>query len=239
MAFTRRSFLHAVAVGGAAAALARPKRARAASPFKAKHVIVLGIGGGLRIRESLGMGDGATMPNLFGTTPLVSGFGSDPAGPVKYAPEYLTQMPQARVPTPLTVPLYTQGALVTNLRYAEGSPGHLQGHACLVSGAYNDIENRADAHAPAPTLFELHRRATGAPATDAWYVSMVGGFYRTLLSSAHPEYGSWFGGSYLSPPGAITELLPILASGRRSIRLLPGTELPALRNAPEEAASVQ
>jgi hypothetical protein len=238
MAITRRSFLYGAALGSAAYAL-RPRRARAASAFQAKHVVVLGIGGGLRMRESLGMGDGATMPNLFGTIPLVSGFGASPAGPVKFAPEYLATRTHPVVPAPLAVPLYTQGALITNLRYAEGSPGHLQGHACLVSGAYNDIENRADAHAPAPTLFELHRYATHAPATDAWYVSMVGGFYRTLLCSGHPEFGASYGGAYLSPPGAITELLPIVASGKRSIKLAAGADLPTLRNDPAEASAVQ
>jgi hypothetical protein len=204
-------------MAGAAALMARGRRARAASQFKAKRVIVVGIGGGLRLRESLGMGDGATLPNLFGQTPLVAGFGSTPAGAPRIAPEYEAANPKIVVPAPLSTPLMTQGALITNLRYAEGTAGHLQGHATLISGAYNNIDNRADAHAPAPTLFELHRRQANAPATDAWYVSVIGGFYRALQASDSPDFGARYGGSFLSPPGVMSELLPIITSGKRKL----------------------
>ena len=78
--------------------------------------------------------------------------------------------------------------------YADGPPGHLQGHGCLLSGFYNQIENRADAHLPVPTVFELHRKAAGSPATDAWYVSAIGGFYRALIASEHADYGARFAG---------------------------------------------
>jgi hypothetical protein len=222
---------------GLAYAAGKLRRARAASQFKAKHIVVVGIGGGLRLQESLGMAEGATMPNLLGTVPLISGFG-DSAGAPRLAPEYLASMPAIVTPAPLQTPLYTQGALVTNLRYAEGAPGHLQGQACLVSGAYNNIENRGDAHAPAPTLFELHRRQSNAPATDAWYVSEVGGFYRALQSSANPSFGPEFGGAFLSPPSVMTPLVPILASGERQLQY--GRPLPTVRNdADERAASAR
>ncbi|HUS67425.1 MAG TPA: twin-arginine translocation signal domain-containing protein [Kofleriaceae bacterium] len=242
MAFTRRSFLKAAGAAGAACAaagLARPRRARAQRAFSAKHVVLLGIGGGLRRRESLGMAEGATLPNLFGNVPLVSGFGAGPAGAVKFAPEYLAMQPKLVTPPPLATPLYTQGALVTNLRYAAGAPGHLQGHATLISGAYNDLENRGDAHAPAPTLFELQRRQANTPATDAWYVSMVGGFYRTLQSSDHPEFGARFGGSFVSPPGAISEILPLITSGKRSLALKQTPDYPSVRASPDEAAATR
>src|SRR4029078_2470329 len=91
--------------------------------------------------------------------------------------------PQLVTPQPLAQPLYTQGALITNLRYAEGAPGHLQGSACLVSGDYINIDNPPDAHAPATTIFELYRSAAGAPATDAWCLSVLSGFFRALQSS--------------------------------------------------------
>src|SRR6185295_18722251 len=134
------------------------------------------------------------------------------------------------VPSPRVRPLFADGALVTNLRYAEGVAGHLQGQACLVSGAYNNIENRADARAPAPTLFELHRRASNAPATDAWYVSELGGFYRALQTSAHPEYGARFGAAFLSPPSVMSPVLPIVASGTRQLQLAgAATQLPIVR----------
>src|SRR5262249_4913268 len=137
----------------------------------------------------------------------------------------------------LSAPLMNQGALITNLRYAEGAPGHLQGHACLVSGAYNNIENRADARAPAPTLFELHRRQANAPATDAWYVSVVGGFYRALQYSAHPDFGARFGGAFLSPPGVLNQLLPIVVSGKRSLNYRD--PFPVISSSAAETAAVR
>jgi hypothetical protein len=75
--------------------------------------------------------------------------------------------PALALPAPRQAPLFTQGTLITNLRYADGPPGHLQGHGCLLSGYYNRLENRADAHLPVPTVFELHRKRTSAPASDA------------------------------------------------------------------------
>src|SRR5262249_43189835 len=185
----RRAFLRtfgAVAAGAAMSPLVRVKRAWASGAFKAKRVVVCSIAGGLRLRESLGMGDGATMPNLLGTVPLVSGYGSRTAGAPLVAPEYMK--PDIVLPAPRSVPVYTEGALVTNLRYAAGQPGHLQGAACLATGVYNNIDNRADAHPPAPTLFEIHRRETNSSAMDAWYVSAVAGFYRALPATAPPPF---------------------------------------------------
>jgi hypothetical protein len=229
----RRTFIQGIGLAGAAYTLGKFTRARAASQFQARHIVVVGIGGGLRLQESLGMAEGATMPNLFGTTPIVSGFGT--GGAPRLAPEYVAAMPQIVTPPALQTPLYTQGALITNLRYAEGAPGHLQGQACLVSGAYNNIENRADAHAPAPTLFELHRRQSNAPATDAWYVSEVGGFYRALQASDNESFGPEFGGAFLSPPAVMSPLVPILVSGERELQY--GKPLPVVRNDPAERAA--
>jgi len=80
VALSRRSFLKSLGAGAATVAMAPlVRRARAAAPNQ--RVIILGIGGGLRLNESLGMLQGATMPNLFGTTPLVSGSRSRPSTP--------------------------------------------------------------------------------------------------------------------------------------------------------------
>ena len=68
MALSRRSLLKglgAVAAATTLSPLIRVKRASAAG--NGKRVVIVGIGGGLRLRESLGMGEGATFPNLFGT----------------------------------------------------------------------------------------------------------------------------------------------------------------------------
>jgi hypothetical protein len=234
---SRRRFLQTTAAG-AATLLLRGRRAGAGKQFRAKRVVIVGIGGGLRLRESLGMAEGATLPNLLGRTPVVPGYGAEPVGAPRIAPEYAASAAQLVTPAPLAAPLVTQGALVTNLRY-EGVAGHLQGHATIVSGAYNNISNSADARAPAPTLFELHRRQTGAAATDAWYVSAVGGFYRALQSSAHPDFGARFAGAFFSPPGVMSEVLPIVTSGRRKLTLGRLPRFPAITSTPAESAAVR
>jgi hypothetical protein len=179
------------------------------------------------------MAEGATMPNLFGTTPLVGGGG--PAGAPRIADEYARVAPQLVLPPVRPQPLFQQGTLITNLRYADGPPGHLQGHGCLLSGFYNQLENRADAHLPVPTIFELHRRATSAPATDAWYISQVGGFYRALIASNHADYGNRYAGVYLQPPGVMQPLASIAASGQRELSLTPPSPaLPAIPWDPAE-----
>ena len=236
----RRSFLK-TGLAGVGAAVATTAVApygrlcRAAAATTGKRVIIVGIGGGLRLRESLGMAEGATMPNLFGTAPLVPGFGTA-AGAPRIAPEY--KAPALVLPAPRATPLYTQGTLVTNLRYADGPPGHLQGHGCLLSGYYNKLENRADAHLPVPTVFELHRQRTGAPASEAWYVSVIGGFYRALITSDHPAYGSRFAGVYLQPPGVMQPLAPIIVSGQRTLDLgAANGALPTIPSNPAEDAA--
>jgi hypothetical protein len=239
MSFSRRTFLKAAtALGlGAVTGPFLPRMARAATTFKAKRVVIVGVAGGLRLSESLGMAEGATMPNMFGDIPLVPGFGDSPAGAPRLAPEYT--LPQIVVPTPLSTPLYTQGALITNLRYAEGAPGHLQGSACLVSGDYNNIDNRPDAHAPSPTIFELYRRATNAPATDAWCLSVLSGFFRALQSSDSPDYGPRYGGTWMSPPAVMSPLLPLSVSGERVLPLDGKTLLPTISDPKDEIAAVR
>src|SRR5690349_1222541 len=210
---SRRKFLGGLGLATAGVAIAPVFRTRRASADPlTQHVVVVAIGGGLRRHESLGMAEGATMPNLFGTVPLIPGFGTS-AGAPRIAPEYAANAPALVLPPVRPVPLYTEGALITNLRYAEGAPGHLQGQACLASGYYNNIENRADARLPVPTIFELHRRARNAPSTDTWYLTVPGGFYRALMCSDAPGYGARYGVSYLQPPGVMSPLVPIVASG--------------------------
>lgn len=240
----RRNFLRTglTGLGAAAATTALApllKVRRAAAATGGKRVIIVGIGGGLRLRESLGMAEGATMPNLFGTAPLISGFGTS-AGAPRIAPEYAARMPALVLPAPRATPLHTQGSLITNLRYADGPPGHLQGHGCLLSGFYNKLENRADAHLPVPTVFELHRRETSAPATDTWYVSVVGGFYRALIASDHRDYGNRYAGIYLQPPGVMQPLASIIANGTRTLDVKPGDALPTIPlDAAEDAAAAR
>lgn len=241
MTISRRTFLGGLGAGAAGAALApfiRTRPARAGG-LATRKVVIVGIGGGLRLRESLGMAEGATMPNLFGTAPLIPGFGTS-APPPRIAPEYAAIAPPLVLPPTRPVPLHSEGALITNLRYAEGAPGHLQGHACLVSGFYNNLENRADARLPVPTIFELHRRATDAASTDAWYLSVPGGFYRALQTSAAPGYGARYAGTYFQPPGLMSPIVPIVATGTRNIDIGGGTfELPYVPRDVDEDAAVR
>jgi hypothetical protein len=236
----RRHFLRAGLAGLATAAIApRLRVRRAAAATTGQRVVIVGIGGGLRLRESLGMAEGATMPGLLGTAPLIAGFGTS-AGAPRIAPEYAARARPLALPAPRATPLHTQGTLITNLRYADGPPGHLQGHGCLLSGFYNKLENRADAHLPVPTVFELHRQRTCAPATDAWYVSAIGGFYRALITSDHPAYGSRFAGVYLQPPGAMQPLAPIIVSGQRTLDVsTTSIVLPAIPSDPAEDAAAR
>jgi hypothetical protein len=229
MAISRRGFLGGLGVAAAGAALApliKVRRAFGDHSFSTHKIVIVAIGGGLRNREALGMAEGATMPNLMGDVPLIDGFGAGAAGAPIVAPEYAAMVPELALPSVLSSPLHEQGTLITNLRYAEGAPGHLQGHACLLSGYYNNIENRSDARLPVPTMFELHRRATDMPATDTWYLSVPGGFYRALQASNHPEFGARYGGSYISPPGVLSPIVPITTSGQRELDISGTFELP-------------
>jgi hypothetical protein len=238
MALSRRSFLKRGLAGAGALVATRALAPLVRAAPMPQRVIVVGIGGGLRTREALGMAEGATMPNLFGTAPLISGYGTSAPAP-RIAPEYAAMARGLVMPAPRSTPLHTLGTLVTNLRYADGPPGHLQGHGCLLSGYYNHIENRADAHLPVPTIFEIHRKESNVPATDTWYVSMVGGFYRALIASNHPDYGTAYAGIYLQPPGAMQPFLPIIASGTRELDLTnQAPALPIIPSNPAEDAAV-
>src|SRR5262249_49188643 len=73
----RRTFLSASLAGlGATALSPLIKLRRGSAATTGKRVILVGIGGGLRLRESLGMAEGAALPNPLGTAPPVSGCGT-------------------------------------------------------------------------------------------------------------------------------------------------------------------
>lgn len=223
-----------LAAGGALAPFARPSRAFGQTGFLAKRVVIVSIAGGLRKRESLGMAEGATMPNLLGTVPLTAGFG-DLAGPVRLAPEY--PAPRLVVPKVRRRPLFAEGALVENLRYDGGRAGHLQAAACLACGTYTSIDNRADAVLPAPTLFEIVRRARNSAATDTWYLSNVAGFYKALRSSRNAEFGPRYAASWMSPASTFDPMFAAVAGGSK---VLPrGSSRPLVPNDPQETLAAQ
>ncbi|HVV83053.1 MAG TPA: hypothetical protein VHE35_08225, partial [Kofleriaceae bacterium] len=88
----------------------------------------------------------------------------------------------------------------------------------------------------APTVFELHRKAMNAPATDAWYLSVPGGFYRALVASNVGGYGASYAASYVQPPGVMQATLPLVTTGKRTLDLRTDP-LPIIpRDAAEDAA---
>jgi hypothetical protein len=76
---------------------------------------------------------------------------------------------------------WNQGLTVTN-----------PGHAAILSGVYQDLDNDGSERPHLPTLFEYYRAATGAPASQTWFLSD-----KTKLAvmsySDHPDYGATLG----------------------------------------------
>ena len=67
--------------------------------------------------------------------------------------------------------LRPQGALCTNFRN-EGATLTIPGHATMLTGIWQYLNNQGLERPKAPTLFEYYRKTTGAPETDAVVVSM-------------------------------------------------------------------
>ncbi len=69
----------------------------------------------------------------------------------------------------------------------------VSGHAALLTGVWQPLNNEGLERPSNPTLFEYFRKATGAPATDA---ILVGGKPKlnACTYSNHPDYGAAFGG---------------------------------------------
>ena len=101
----RRTFLKTGLAGAGAAALAPLIKVRTGSAATTgKRVVIVGIGGGLRLRESLGMAEGATMSNLFGTAPLVTRIRSSVNAPTtKFQRVTYSSEPHKAMTTPMAV----------------------------------------------------------------------------------------------------------------------------------------
>ncbi|HEX6790032.1 MAG TPA: hypothetical protein VF247_01865 [Candidatus Krumholzibacteria bacterium] len=87
-------------------------------------------------------------------------------------------------------PLGTLCSNYRNLGYTITNPGH----ATLLSGAWQYIDNLGNTRPLQPTLFEYYRKATGAPASDA---VLVGGKLKldAVTYSTGADYGAAYGAS--------------------------------------------
>jgi hypothetical protein len=98
------------------------------------------------------------------------------------------------------------------------------GHAALLTGTWQPIENDGGEHPTKPTLFEVYRKATGAPAEDVW---VVGGKKKlgALAYSTDRSYGSDYGASAdgmddRTDPATYAAFLDILQTHHPALSLL-------------------
>lgn len=85
------------------------------------------------------------------------------------------------------------GTLCSNFRNL-GETITNPGHASLLTGAWQYIDNNGVMRPAQPTLFEYYRKATGAPASDAVLIS--GKLKANALTySTNPDYGAVYGAS--------------------------------------------
>ena len=84
-----------------------------------------------------------------------------------------------------------EGVVCTRFRN-NGTTSTNPGHASLMTGFRESLANDGSEPAPHPTLFQLWRKATGAPADAAWVVTAKGKL-AILADSADP---AWAGGAF-------------------------------------------
>lgn len=85
------------------------------------------------------------------------------------------------------------GTLCSNFRNL-GVTNTNPGHGSMLSGIWQFIDNEGVTRIPQPTLFEYYRKATGAPASDAYLISGKIKF-TALTHSTHPDYGAAYAAS--------------------------------------------
>lgn len=66
--------------------------------------------------------------------------------------------------------LAPQGVIGTAM-YTEGVPRTMNGHVALSTGCNQDINNSGKESPARPSLFQIYRKITGAPANDTWVVA--------------------------------------------------------------------
>lgn len=193
----RRSFLKkaglAAAAGFAAPYILPQGRLFAATGTRVvNHVVLLLYAGGVRNLESVHKAEGNLMPNMLaGSEPISNDIaaGMDP------------------LPAPLFGnALQSQGTLFKEFRFAQGAPGHFQGHTVALTGKYVSGDINFSEPSGNPTVFEYYRKhnSTNNSALNCWWVSDNIGENENLSFSSHPDYGAKYGANFFSPLNILT-----------------------------------
>ncbi len=203
----RRTFLKKASITGAASIgvpyiLPTGRLFAQTNVAMAEHVVLVLFAGGVRHQESIlqrYLGDsqgldieGNIMYNMLQGTP--------PDLKIVYGTDTADGQPGGQPISPiLQTPLQLQGTLFRESRFSSGGTGHFTGLSTGMSGHYGVTQGlrQRPVH---PTIFEYVRRYMGAKATDTWFIGNgIRNSVPLLNYSAHPDFGSQYGGNFFAP----------------------------------------
>ncbi|MGK0364391.1 MAG: hypothetical protein ACI85O_001448 [Saprospiraceae bacterium] len=168
----------------------------------AEHVVLVMFAGGVRHQESIlqryladsqGLDiEGNIMYNMLQGMP--------PDLKIVYGTDTPDGQPGGQPISPiLQTPLQLQGTLFGESRFSSSGTGHFTGLSTGMSGHYGVTQGlrQRPVH---PTIFEYVRRYMGAKATDTWFIGNgIRNSVPLLNYSAHPDFGSQYGGNFFAP----------------------------------------
>lgn len=158
------------------------------SSRKVDHVVFCLFAGGVRNIESVHQNEGGNlMPTML-------------EGELSQIPG-LDPVPDGSMLSNIQLPLQQYGTLFKEFRYAEGPPGHYNGHTVAVTGAYTDTGLNLRENPTFPTIFEYYRKHNSPEksALNTWWVSNALGPYPALNYSRFDGYGPQYGANFLAP----------------------------------------
>lgn len=166
--------------------------------LKAKHVVVVVFGGGIRQQESVlqrylaGSQNedipGNILPNLFS--------GELPSDKIAFGTDG-TREGEIPIPKLLDRSLQQQGVLFREMKTLHVA--HFGGLNVCVQGSSFDTQGLKE-RPLFPTMFEYVRRHGGFPASKTWFIgSGIGNSVPLLSSSQHVDYGRAYGANFLAP----------------------------------------
>ncbi len=168
----------------------------------ADHVVLVLFAGGVRHQESVlqrYLGDSQGL-DIEGNILYNLLEGAPPELKIVYGTDTADGQPGGQPISPiLQTPLQTQGTLFPEVRFSSAGTGHFQGLSTGMSGFYGTTQGlrQRPAH---PTIFEYVRRYLGAKATDTWFIGNgIRNSVPLLNYSAHPDFGSRYGGNFFAP----------------------------------------
>lgn len=198
----RRQFLKTSVVGTAAVGapfiLPSGRLFAKTQNVKAKHVVVVVFGGGIRQQESVlqrylsGSQNedipGNILPNLFS--------GDLPEDKIAFGTDG-TREGEHPIPAILDRPLQEQGVLFREMKTLHVA--HFGGLNVCVQGSSFDTQGLKE-RPLFPTMFEYVRRHGGFPASKVWFIgSGIGNSVPLLSASQHVDYGHVYGANFLAP----------------------------------------